>query len=129
MNTEHALSAFSSLSQETRLAAFRLLMEYGHSGAAAGTLSTALNVPANTLSFHLSHMAQAGLVTTERQGRSIIYRADMTFFSGLMRFMVENCCRADVATIRNDAAKNCAIIEIMHCCDSSVSTPTEGTQT
>lgn len=116
MNTEHAIAAFDSLAQETRLAAFRLLMEYGQTGAAAGLLCEKLNIPANTMSFHLSHMSRAGLVTSERKGRSIIYRADTSFFTGLMRFMVENCCRADVARMRDDTQNNCSVIEMMDCC-------------
>lgn len=116
MNTENALSAFAALSQETRLQIFRLLVEYGGSGAPAGTLGERLNVPANTLSFHLSHLARAGLVQQERRGRSIIYRADFAFFTGLIRFMAENCCRSDVAQVRDDAQSGCAVIELAACC-------------
>jgi DNA-binding transcriptional ArsR family regulator len=116
MNTAQAISAFDSLAQETRLAAFRLLMEYADSGLPAGILGEKLGIPANTLSFHLAHLAKADLVTTERRGRSIIYRANHTLMANLMRFMVENCCRADKASIHNDEKKNCAVIEIMDCC-------------
>ncbi|MDP2205637.1 MAG: metalloregulator ArsR/SmtB family transcription factor [Alphaproteobacteria bacterium] len=116
MNTENALSAFSALSQETRLRVFRLLVEYGAGGAPAGTLGERLNIPANTLSFHLSHLARAGLVGSERRGRSIIYRADFGFFTGLIRFMAENCCRSDVASVRDDSQSGCAVIELANCC-------------
>lgn len=116
MNTENALSAFSALSQETRLRVFRLLVEYGGTGAAAGTLAERLNIPANTLSFHLSHLARAGLVGAERRGRSIIYRADFAFFTGLIRFMAENCCRNDMASVRDDGPDGCAVIELASCC-------------
>ena len=65
MDIINAISAFSSLSQETRLRAFRLLVEYGTSGCAATILSDKLGVPQNTLSFHLSHLSNAGLVHSD----------------------------------------------------------------
>ena len=81
MDINEALAAFGALSQDTRLRVFRLLVEHGPSGAPAGTLSESLNIPHNTLSFHLSHMSHAGLVVSRREGRSIIYRANFEFFS------------------------------------------------
>lgn len=123
MNTENALSAFAALSQETRLQIFRLLVEYGGSGAPAGTLGERLSVPANTLSFHLSQLSRAGLVQAERRGRSIIYRADFTFFTALIRFMAENCCRSDVAQVRDDAQSGCAVIELAACCAPAIVKP------
>lgn len=116
MKTEQAIRAFDALAQETRLAAFRMLMEYGDTGLPAGALGQKLGIPANTLSFHLAHLAKAELVTAERRGRSIIYRANHTLMAGLMRFMVENCCRADKTRMKNDTTNNCAVIEIMDCC-------------
>ncbi len=82
MDTTQALAAFDSLSQDTRLRAFRLLVEYGEPGAPAGALSEVLEIPHNTLSFHLSHMSHAGLVVSRREGRSIM---------GSWRRMVTNC--------------------------------------
>ena len=116
MEVKEALSAFDALSQETRLRVFRLLVEYGQTGAPAGALSESLQVPHNTLSFHLSHMSHAGLVLSRREGRSIIYRANLEFFSGLIRYMVEDCCSVEFASIRNDKKRNCSIIELSHCC-------------
>jgi ArsR family transcriptional regulator, arsenate/arsenite/antimonite-responsive transcriptional repressor len=116
MDINEALAAFDALSQETRLRVFRLLVEYGQSGAPAGTLSEALHIPHNTLSFHLSHMSHAGLVMSRREGRSVIYRANFEFFSGLIRYMVEDCCRVEFASIRDDKKRKCSIIELSHCC-------------
>jgi ArsR family transcriptional regulator, arsenate/arsenite/antimonite-responsive transcriptional repressor len=116
MDIKDALAAFDALSQETRLRVFRVLVEYGQAGAPAGTLSESLHIPHNTLSFHLSHMSHAGLVVSRRKGRSIIYRANFEFFSGLIRYMVEDCCRAEFASIRNDHKRKCSIIELSHCC-------------
>lgn len=119
MEINEALLAFNALSQETRLRVFRLLVEYGLEGAPAGTLSEALAIPHNTLSFHLSHMSQAGLVLSRREGRSIIYSANFEFFSNLIRYMIEDCCREDMASIRDNKQKNCSIIELSNCCQPS----------
>ncbi len=111
-----ATLAFAALSQKTRLAVFRLLVEYGPDGVPAGTISETLGIPHNTLSFHLSHMSNAGLVISKREGRSIIYSANFEFFTDLIRYMVEDCCREDMASIRDHKTKNCSIIELAKGC-------------
>jgi DNA-binding transcriptional ArsR family regulator len=116
MDIKKALTAFDSLSQDTRLRVFCLLVEYGEAGAPAGALSEALHIPHNTLSFHLSHMSHAGLVASRREGRSIIYSANFEFFSGLIRYMVKDCCRVEFASIRDDKKRKCSVIELSHCC-------------
>ncbi len=93
MEISEALRSLSALSQETRLAAFRLLVEAGREGLAAGQIAEALDVPPATLSFHLSHLASAGLVGMRRRGRSIIYHADYATMTGLMAYLTENCCQ------------------------------------
>jgi ArsR family transcriptional regulator len=99
MDIQNALIAFDALSQETRLKVFRLLVEFGPEGAPAGVLSEKMGVPHNTLSFHLSHMSNAGLVVSKREGRSIIYSANFEMMTELIRFMVEDCCRVDFASL------------------------------
>lgn len=116
MDIQQALIAFDALSQETRLKVFRLLVEQGTKGAAAGLLSDKLGVPANTLSFHLSHMSNAGLVLSRREGRSIIYSANFEFFTGLIRYMVRDCCSVEFASIREDRDRGCSVIELADCC-------------
>ena len=116
MEINEAIRAFGALSQETRLQVFRLLVEHGPAGTPAGTLSDRLGIPHNTLSFHLSHMSHAGLVLSKREGRSIIYSANFEFFSNLIRYMVKDCCREDMASIRDHKKKNCSIIELANCC-------------
>lgn len=81
-----------SLSQETRLRTFRLLIKAGDKGVSAGELSAKLEVPSNTLSFHLSHLVNAGLIVSERKGRSIIYSANLEEVEFLIRFLLEKCC-------------------------------------
>ena len=116
MDIDQATTAFGALSQETRLRVFRLLVKHGQAGAAAGTLSEALGIPHNTLSFHLSHMSNAGLVLSRREGRSIIYSANFELITGLIRFMVEDCCRIEFANIRNDKKRGRSVIELFNCC-------------
>jgi DNA-binding transcriptional ArsR family regulator len=116
MEINEAILAFAALSQETRLQVFRLLVEHGPNGAPAGTLSETLDIPHNTLSFHLSNMSKARLVLSRREGRTITYTANFEFFNNLIRYMVEDCCRVDMASIRDHKTKNCSIIELSKCC-------------
>lgn len=92
METLIAKEAFASLSQETRLKVFKLLLEYGRDGTVPGVLAEELGIPANTLSFHLSHMAHAGLVSSQKNGRSITYYANTDLIEGLITFLKDNCC-------------------------------------
>lgn len=92
MDKDQALIALSALSQETRLIAFKTLLEYGRTGAPAGILSEQLGVPHNTLSFHLSHLNNAGLVFFRKEGRSVIYVANCDATDALVGFLVANCC-------------------------------------
>ncbi len=116
MDISDAVTAFEALSQETRLRVFRLLVEQGRDGAPAGILSETLGIPHNTLSFHLSRMSHAGLVLPQREGRSIIYRANFEFFTDLIRYMVKDCCRMEFASIREEKKRGCSVIEMPSCC-------------
>ena len=87
-----ALEALSSLSQETRLRVFRLLVEYGADGANPSQIAEELKMPDNTLSFHLSHMSKAGLVTSTKNGRSVTYFANQEIIENLIEFLQESCC-------------------------------------
>ncbi len=116
MEINEAILAFDALSQETRLKVFRLIVQHGPNGVPAGTLSETLGVPHNTLSFNLSHMSNAGLILSRREGRSIIYTGNFEFFTNLIRYMIEDCCREDMASIRDHKTKNCCIIELSKCC-------------
>lgn len=123
MDLKQATSAFGALSQETRLQVFRLLVKHGTAGAPAGALSDALAIPHNTLSFHLSHMSNAGLVLSRRQGRSIIYKANFALITDLVRFIVEDCCSVEFANIRNDKRRGCSLIELSNCCQAKEGKP------
>ena len=92
MQADRVIRALSALAQEHRLAAFRLLVQAGEQGVAAGVLAEKLDVPASSMSFHLAQLANAGLVTQRRESRSIIYSADYAAMNGLMGYLTENCC-------------------------------------
>jgi DNA-binding transcriptional ArsR family regulator len=87
-----AIAALASLAQEHRLALFRLLVQAGPDGMAAGALAEALGVPNSSLSFHLAHLTRAGLIEQQRQGRSLIYTANYDAMNALVGFLTENCC-------------------------------------
>lgn len=92
MQPQRVIRALSALAQENRLAAFRLLVQAGEQGVAAGVLAEKLDVPPSSMSFHLAQLANAGLVTQRRESRSIIYSADYAAMNGLMGYLTENCC-------------------------------------
>lgn len=92
MQAEIVIRALGALAQEHRLATFRLLVQAGADGMAAGALAEALGLPASSMSFHLAQLSHAGLVTQRRQSRSIIYTADYSAMGALMGYLTENCC-------------------------------------
>src|SRR5438874_9926909 len=92
MESEDTILALAALAQSTRLDVFRLLVKHEPDGLAAGDIAKALAVPQNTMSSHLSILSRAGLVTAQRLGRSIVYRAGLGGFRSVMLFMVRDCC-------------------------------------
>jgi DNA-binding transcriptional ArsR family regulator len=116
MDTHEAIIMFDALSQETRLGAFRLLVKAGPDGLPAGALSDKMGTPHNTMSFHLNHLSNAGIVTSRREGRSVIYAANFKIVRDLIGFIVKDCCSEDIASIREDKKKGCSVIELADCC-------------
>jgi DNA-binding transcriptional ArsR family regulator len=92
MKMNQAVEALGALAQGTRLAIFRLLVEAGPKGLAAGRIGAKLDLPPATLSFHLSHLARAGLATGRQEGRFVIYTADFKAMIELVAYLTENCC-------------------------------------
>jgi DNA-binding transcriptional ArsR family regulator len=93
MDRARAIRAFAALAQECRLGVFRLLVRTGADGMAAGEIARALYVPHNTMSSHLAILSNAGLVTSRRDGRSVIYAIDLEGTRKLLSFLMEDCCR------------------------------------
>ena len=92
MEMNQAVDALSALAQETRLKVYRLLVEAGPEGLAAGRIGEALDLPPATLSFHLAHLARAGLASSRQDGRFVIYAADFRNMNALVGYLTENCC-------------------------------------
>ena len=92
MQPAAAIDALGALAQDHRLALFRLLVQAGPDGMAAGALAEALGVPNSSLSFHLAHLNRAGLINQRREGRSLIYTANYDAMNALVGFLTENCC-------------------------------------
>jgi len=88
-----ATKALGALAQQSRLEPFRLLVRAGEDGVSAGEIARALNVPQNTMSAHLSVLANAGLVSSQRVGRSIFYGIDFEGTHALLSYLMEDCCR------------------------------------
>ena len=100
MKPNDAVEALGALAQEHRLALFRLLVQAGEDGLAAGALAEALAVPNSSLSFHLAQLNRAGLIDQRRDGRSLIYSANYAAMNRLLGYLTENCCGgADCAPV------------------------------
>jgi DNA-binding transcriptional ArsR family regulator len=108
MKSTAAVSALAALAQDTRLAVFRLLVQQGPSGLAAGEIAAALAIAPATLSFHLKELAHARLVRARQQGRFIYYSADFAMMNDLLAFLTENCCGADGTAAACNPAGACA---------------------
>ena len=93
MEITFAVEALGALGQESRLRVFRLLVQRGLEGMPAGEIAEYLGVPSNTMSSHLAVLARAGLVSSRKQGRSVIYAVDVEGTRKLLAFLVEDCCQ------------------------------------
>jgi len=93
MELDQAVLALSALAQETRLAVFRLLVEEGPGGLPAGAVASRLRVTPATLSFHLAQLERAGLLSSRRRSRQIVYRVDLDGTRRLLAFLTEDCCQ------------------------------------
>ena len=94
MEKQLVISALGALAQETRLDVFRALVQAGPGGLSPGAIASALDIPSATLSFHLKELKNARLARSERQGRSLRYRADFAAMGEVLAYLSENCCQA-----------------------------------
>lgn len=97
MDSSTAIMAMSALAQGTRLNTFKWLVKHEPDGIAAGELARLLNVPQNTLSTHLALLSKAGLVTSERHSRSIVYRAKLEGLRAVVLYLLRDCCNGHAA--------------------------------
>jgi len=94
-----AVAVLDALALEVRLRIFRYLIQVGPPGASAGSIADHFQMHAATLSFHLNILRHAGLVTSRRESRSIIYSANYSRMDGLMAYLMENCCHGEPKAI------------------------------
>lgn len=106
MNETQAVSALSALAHAQRLRVFRSLVVAGPEGLTPSVMAEQLDVARNALSFHLKELAHAGLVTIERQGRNLIYRADFSQMNGLLGYLTEHCCQGSTCDV-SDSSSAC----------------------
>src|SRR3954454_4007498 len=92
MEKDDAITALAALAQESRLDVFRLLVQAGPAGLAAGVVAEKLSLAPNTLSFHLDRLRTAGLISVKREGRSLIYAARYETMNSLLAYLTKNCC-------------------------------------
>lgn len=107
MEENDVVRSLLALAQPVRLRVFRALVVAGPEGMTPGTLTEALSVPATSLSFHLKELTNAGLVSQERQGRNLIYRASFDRMNGLMAYLTENCCQGNPCAVDGSTACAC----------------------
>jgi ArsR family transcriptional regulator, arsenate/arsenite/antimonite-responsive transcriptional repressor len=95
MESEAVIRSLAALAQDTRLAVYRLLVQCGPSGLAAGEIAAQLSLAPATLSFHLKELSHAGLIRSRQEGRFIFYATDFAAMNALVAFLTENCCADD----------------------------------
>jgi ArsR family transcriptional regulator, arsenate/arsenite/antimonite-responsive transcriptional repressor len=98
MDEKRAIAALGALAQETRLALFRLLVTCGPAGLPAGAIAEHLGVQPSLLSFHLTQLVHAGLITQRRLSRQLIYSAEYGAMNALLAYLTENCCGRDAVS-------------------------------
>ena len=112
MNAKQAVTALAALAQETRLSIFRLLIQAGPEGLAAGRIGEELGIPGATLSFHLKELYRAGLLSSRPASRFIYYAANFDHMAALMTFLTQNCCRGMpqecVSVLETELSRCCA---------------------
>ena len=107
MEEKDVIKALAALAQPSRLQIFRALVVTGQAGATPGTLVESLGMPAATLSFHLKELSHTGLISQERNGRHLIYRAEYARMNGLLSYLTDNCCQGQPCLDKAATACSC----------------------
>jgi len=105
MDVNIALDAFAALSQESRLWAFRVLVQAGPAGLSAGDVAEALGSRQNTMSSHLKLLSASGLINSRRDGRHIIYSANYATVKSLVLFLMDDCCAGNAGACHSNAGE------------------------
>jgi ArsR family transcriptional regulator len=107
MEHKDVVRSLAALAQEHRLQIFRALVVTGPRGMTPGVMAEGSGIPAATLSFHLKELMHAGLVTQERQGRHLVYRAVFEHMNALLGYLTENCCQGEACRADTSVSCNC----------------------
>lgn len=108
MEDKHVIKALVALAQTNRLHIFRSLVVKGPDGLTPAVIAEQLGIPANTLSFHLKELMHADLITQERSGRNLIYRAQYDRMNAVLTYLSQNCCQGEPCEVRpEDICKTC----------------------
>jgi ArsR family transcriptional regulator, arsenate/arsenite/antimonite-responsive transcriptional repressor len=107
MNSKAALPMFAALSQETRMQIVRYLVECGVEGASAGDVGENVGAASSRASFHLANLERAGVISSERRSRHIIYKANIKNLGDLVSFLLNDCCNNHPDILECCAVKKC----------------------
>jgi len=108
MEDKFVIKALAALAQANRLQIFRALVVRGSAGLTPAILAETCGMPANTLSFHLKELMNADLISQERSGRNLIYRANFDRMNAVLTFLSQNCCQGEACEVSPDAiCKTC----------------------
>lgn len=107
MESSTVVKALAALAQTSRLAIFRSLVIAGDAGLTPSALAEHLGVLPNTLSFHLKELTNAALISQERTGRNLIYRANFEHMGGILAYLTENCCQGQACAVESSTSCTC----------------------
>jgi DNA-binding transcriptional ArsR family regulator len=107
MEEKQVIKALAALAQPHRLQLFRALVVTGAQGLTPAVMAEGLGVPAATLSFHLKELLNADLISQERSGRHLIYRAQYAYMNGLLAYLTQNCCQGEACLAEPATACDC----------------------
>jgi DNA-binding transcriptional ArsR family regulator len=108
MEDKLVIKALAALAQPNRLRIFRSLVVQGPEGLTPALLADSLGIPANTLSFHLKELMNADLISQERSGRNLIYRAQYDRMNAVLAYLTQNCCQGEACEVApEDICKTC----------------------
>ncbi len=108
MEQKIVIKALAALAQANRLHIFRSLVVKGSEGLTPALLAEEMGLPANTLSFHLKELMHADLISQERSGRNLIYRAQFDRMNAVLTYLTQNCCQGEACEVSPEAAcKTC----------------------
>jgi ArsR family transcriptional regulator len=113
MEDKDVVKALAALAQPSRLQLFRLLVVQGPQGMTPAVLSGLLNVPAATLSFHLKELLHADLISQERSGRNLIYRAQFDRMNAVLGYLTQNCCQGQTCLTEVADACDCSNLKTL----------------